>query len=89
MMIMKKVVPEAFRGTISEKITTAKEFLVDIEKWFVKNEKVEIGTILTNLISMRYKGKGNIREYIMEMFHLASKIKALKLDLRTCWCIWF
>ena len=81
MMIMKKAIPEAFRGTISEKITTAKEFLADIEKRFVKNEKAEIGTILTNLISMRYKGKGNIREYIMEMSHLASKLKALKLDL--------
>ena len=34
-----------------------------------------------NLISMRYKGKGNIREYIMEMSHLASKLKALKLEL--------
>lgn len=30
---------------------------------------------------MRYKGKGNMREYIMEMSHLASKLKALKLDL--------
>ncbi|XP_038989234.1 uncharacterized protein LOC120112994 [Phoenix dactylifera] len=30
---------------------------------------------------MRYKGKGNIREYIMEMSHLASKLKALKLEL--------
>ncbi|XP_056166845.1 uncharacterized protein LOC130138014 [Syzygium oleosum] len=81
MMIMKKAIPEAFRGTMSEKITTAKEFLTDIEKRFVKSEKAEIGTILTNLISMRYKGNGNIREYIMEMYHLASKLKALKLEL--------
>ncbi|KAK4388610.1 hypothetical protein Sango_2467600 [Sesamum angolense] len=29
----------------------------------------------------RYTGKGNIREYIMKMSHLASKLKALKLDL--------
>ncbi|KAI6697895.1 hypothetical protein NL676_018014 [Syzygium grande] len=39
MMIMKKAIPEAFRGTMSEKITTAKEFLIDIEKRFVKSEK--------------------------------------------------
>nr|KYP46851.1 hypothetical protein KK1_031554 [Cajanus cajan] len=26
-------------------------------------------------------GKGNIREYIMEMSHIASKLKALKLEL--------
>ena len=28
---------------------------------------------------MKYKGKGNIREHIMEMSHIASKLKALKL----------
>ena len=41
----------------------------------------ETSTLLANLISMRYKGKGNIMEYIMEMSHLASKLKALKLEL--------
>ena len=30
---------------------------------------------------MRYKGNGNIREYIMEISHLASKLRAHKLDL--------
>jgi len=30
---------------------------------------------------MKYKGKGNIREYIMQMSHIASKRKALKLEL--------
>ena len=42
MMIMKKAILEAFRGTISEKITTAKEFLTDIEKRFVKNERLKL-----------------------------------------------
>ena len=50
MMIIKRAIPEAFRGTMSDDITTAKAFLTDIEKRFVKNEKAEIGTILTNLI---------------------------------------
>ncbi|CAH9111478.1 unnamed protein product [Cuscuta europaea] len=30
---------------------------------------------------MKYKGKGNIREYILEMSHIASKLSALKLIL--------
>ena len=78
---MKKDIPEAIRGTMLEKITMAKEFLADIEKRFVNNEKAEIGALLINLISMRYRGKGNIREYIIEMSYLASKLKALKLEL--------
>ena len=82
MMIMKKAILEAFRGTIFDKITNAKEFLDEIEKRFAKNEKAEISTLLANLISMKYKGKSNIREYIMEISHLASKLRALKLDLQ-------
>ena len=78
---MKCAIPEAFRGTMSKKVTTAKKFLKEIEKWFAKNEKDEMSMLLANLISMRYKGKWNIREYIMEISHLASKLNALKLEL--------
>ena len=42
---------------MSEKATTAKKFLTQIEQRFVKNEKAEIGTLLTSLISIRYKSK--------------------------------
>lgn len=80
LMIMKRGIPESFRGSMSDEVT-AKEFLAKIEKLFVKNDKAEISTTSLNLISMRYKDKGNIREYIMEMSHLASKLKALKLEL--------
>ena len=44
-------------------------------------KKTETSNLLAKLISMKYKGKGNIREYIMEMFNLASKLKSLKLEL--------
>ncbi|KAL0375562.1 UNVERIFIED_CONTAM: hypothetical protein Scaly_0673800 [Sesamum calycinum] len=79
-MTMKKSIPEVFRGTMSEILTKAIDFFADTDKRFVKNEKTEIGTLLTNLILKRYIGKGNIREYIMKMAYLASKLRALKLD---------
>ncbi|XP_075494679.1 uncharacterized protein LOC142532248 [Primulina tabacum] len=75
------VILETFRGTMSSDIVTAKAFLQDLEKRFAKSEKPEIGTLLASLVSMRYRGKGNIRECIVEMYHLASRLKALKLDL--------
>ena len=59
-MIMKKAILKAFRGLMFETATMAKEFLVEIEQRFVKNEKIEISRLLTNLIPMRYMGKGNI-----------------------------
>ena len=68
-------------GTISETIKITKEFLEEIKNRFSKNEKSETSTLLENLISKRYKGNVNIREYIMEMSHLASKLRAHKLDL--------
>lgn len=55
-MIMKRTISKAFRDAILDKIETAKEFLEDIEKMFVKNEKSQIGTPLANLVSMKYKG---------------------------------
>lgn len=65
LMIMKKIILEAFRGTITDRITKAKEFFVEIKKRFDKNEKVEISAILTSLISMKYKCKCNIKQYII------------------------
>ncbi|XP_042380085.1 uncharacterized protein LOC121972488 [Zingiber officinale] len=81
LMIIKRGIPEAFRGAVSNSITQAKEYLDEIEKHFVKSNKVETSTILNSLISIKYKGKGNVREYIIEMSHLASKLKALNLEL--------
>ncbi|KAG8489197.1 hypothetical protein CXB51_017253 [Gossypium anomalum] len=81
LMIMKHSIPEAFRGTESEEITQAKGFLDEIEKRFAKNDKVEMTSLLTSLMSMKYKGQGNVREYIMDMFHTASRLKALKIEL--------
>ncbi|XP_047309684.1 uncharacterized protein LOC124913107 [Impatiens glandulifera] len=80
LMIMKRAIPEAFRGNLSED-NDAKAFLDALEKRFEKNEKAETSTLLAKLVSLKYNGKGNIREYIMEMSHLASRLKDLKLEL--------
>ncbi|KAK4383119.1 hypothetical protein Sango_2808200 [Sesamum angolense] len=44
-MILKKSILEAFRGTMSETLTKAKDFLEHIEKRFVKNEKAKTDTV--------------------------------------------
>lgn len=81
LMIIKRSIPEVFRGTIPEEITSAKDFLAEIEKRFAKSEKAETSALLQSLISMKYQGKGNVREYILEMSNIAAKLKALKLDM--------
>ncbi|KAF8399695.1 hypothetical protein HHK36_015565 [Tetracentron sinense] len=60
---------------------SAKKFLKEIQQYFAKNEKSEASNLLAKLVAMKYKGKGNIREYITKMSHLTSKLKSLKLEL--------
>ena len=70
-----------FENHLGVEVDNAKLFLEELEKNFAKNEKIEINTFLGSLFSTKYKSNGNISEYIMEMFHLASKLKVLKLEL--------
>ncbi|XP_073158433.1 uncharacterized protein [Henckelia pumila] len=79
LMIMKHSISDTIRGLIPEE-TDAKKFLDQIADRFTANEKVETSIILTKLVSMRYNEKGNIREYIMEMSNLVTRLKAFKLE---------
>ncbi|KAM6556615.1 hypothetical protein CsatB_003634 [Cannabis sativa] len=81
LMIMKHSIPEAFWGTESEGVTMAKNFLEQIEERFAKNDKVEMTTLLGSLMNMKYKGQGNVREYIMKMHHIVSRLRTLKIEL--------
>ena len=80
LMLMKRSIPEAFRGSINESVNATK-FLHYIEQVFAKNENAETSTLLRKLVGMKYTNKENIREYIMEMSNIAEKLKALKLQL--------
>ncbi|RVW13644.1 Retrovirus-related Pol polyprotein from transposon TNT 1-94 [Vitis vinifera] len=79
LMIMKHSIPEAIKGAIPKE-TRAKAFLDQTANRFAANKKVETSTILSKLVSIRYKGKKNIREYIMEMSNLVTRLKTLKLE---------
>ncbi|CAM8965927.1 unnamed protein product [Rhodiola kirilowii] len=81
LMIIHRGIPEAFRGIVPDEISSAKDYLAKFDKRFVENNKVKTSELLANLISMKYFGKGHVREHIMEISQLASKLKALKLEL--------
>ncbi|XP_057995034.1 uncharacterized protein LOC110633874 [Hevea brasiliensis] len=42
LMVIKRAIPEAFRGNVSNQVDTTKAFLEDIEKRFAKNEKLKL-----------------------------------------------
>ncbi|KAG5525985.1 hypothetical protein RHGRI_032318 [Rhododendron griersonianum] len=79
LIIIKHSISETIRGSMPEE-ENAKKFLSQIADRFVASEKVEACTLLSKLVTMRYNGKGNIREYIMEMSNIVAKMKALKLE---------
>ena len=80
LMIMKHSILDTIRGAIPEE-ENAEKFFSQMVYQFSSNEKVETSTILSKLISMRYKGKGNIGEYTIEMSNLVTRLRALKLEL--------
>jgi gag-polypeptide of LTR copia-type len=57
------------------------DYLKELEQRFVRNEKAEIGILLNKLCTMKYNGRNNVREHILEMMNIASKLKAHKLDI--------
>ncbi|XP_057976130.1 uncharacterized protein LOC131163552 [Malania oleifera] len=77
LMIMKRSVPEAFSGTMSDE-DNAKVFLEKLKKRFTKNENAQTNNLLTSLISMTYKEK---RSYQGIHYGITSKLKTLKLEL--------
>ncbi|CAM8963142.1 unnamed protein product [Rhodiola kirilowii] len=81
LMIIHRSIPEAFRGIVPDEISSAKDYLAKFDKRFVENDKVKTSELLANLISMKYSGKGHVRGHIMEISQLASKLKALKVEL--------
>ncbi|CAM8880783.1 unnamed protein product [Rhodiola kirilowii] len=81
LMIICRGILGIFRGMVPDETISAKDYLAEFEKRFVENDKVKTSELLANLISMKYFGKGNVKEHIMEMSQLASKLKALKLEI--------
>lgn len=79
LMIMVNSIPDSIRNDLTE--ASAKEFLQQLSDGFTTNEKVKTSTTLTKLVIKRCIGKGNIKEYIMDMSNLVTKRGELKLEM--------
>ncbi|KAG2716814.1 hypothetical protein I3760_03G144800 [Carya illinoinensis] len=63
-MSLKHSIPDSIRGEMPEE-ENAKKYLSQITYRFVASKKIETSMLLSKLASIRYNGKGNIREYII------------------------
>ncbi|KAL5548640.1 hypothetical protein UlMin_003871 [Ulmus minor] len=48
LMIMKRGIPEAFRGAVTDEVTNVSDFLAEIQKRFAKNDKAETTSVSRN-----------------------------------------
>jgi len=78
LIIIKYTILITIKDSMPDKVS-AKSFSAEVANQFIKSDKVETSTHLSKLINMRFNNKENIREYIMEMSKLVSKLKALEL----------
>jgi len=79
LMVIKHTILITIKG-LPDKVSD-KSFLAKVANWLIKLDKVDTNKHLSKLINMRYNGKENIREYIMKLSNLVSKLKVLKLEL--------
>ena len=75
-----RTMTDVVKGGIPEK-EVASEFLEAIAERFAVSDKAETSMLLDQLHSMKYDMKLNIREYILKMIDIASKLTALKMTI--------
>ena len=59
---------------------TAAEYLQKIKRQFTGSFKAYAATLAEQLITKKYNG-GGIREHILEMSHMANKLKTMDMPL--------
>ncbi|XP_050140417.1 uncharacterized protein LOC126616408 [Malus sylvestris] len=59
----------------------AKEFMIYVSAKFMESEKTETGNLMSKLTTMKYDVVRGIREYILSMVDVATKLNSLKIPL--------
>ncbi|XP_041011466.1 uncharacterized protein LOC121255257 [Juglans microcarpa x Juglans regia] len=78
--IIKRSISDSIMGAIPDN-DSAKKFLGAIGQKFVESDKAETGDLMDRLMSMKYDGSSGVREYIMKMIHISSKLEAFKIPI--------
>jgi len=78
-MIIKSSISNNIKGAIPE-CATASEYLERVKSQFTGSSKAYAATLTEQLVTKRYTG-GSIREHILEMSHMANKLKTMNMPL--------
>jgi hypothetical protein len=80
-MVIKSFIKEAIRGGISDCETT-KKYLKKVESQFTGSSKTYARTIIKKLVSEKYSFGSGVREHILKMSNMASKLKIMDMGLK-------
>jgi hypothetical protein len=81
LMIIKSSIKEAIRGGISD-YETAKEYLKKVKSQFTGSLKTYANTIIKRLVTKKYSLGSGVREHILNMSNMSSKLKTVNMRLK-------
>jgi hypothetical protein len=79
LMVIKSSIIDSIRGAIPD-CPTAVEYLKKVESQFVGSSKAYAQTLIQRLVNDKYTG-GGVREHILKMSNMASKLKPMDMEL--------
>jgi hypothetical protein len=80
-MVIKSSIMEAIRGAIPN-CETAKEYLKKVESQFIGSSKTHTSIIIKRLVKEKYSFGSGVREHILKMSNMASKLKPMDMGLK-------
>jgi hypothetical protein len=80
LMVIKSSIMEAIRGAIPN-YETAKEYLKKVETQFTGSSKMCASTIIKRLVMEKYSFDSRVREHILKMGNMVSKLKPMDMGL--------
>ncbi|GAV77093.1 UBN2_2 domain-containing protein [Cephalotus follicularis] len=80
LMIMKSSISVAIRGAIPDSNDT-KTYLASVEEQFKGFSKAHASTLIMKMLTTRYDGTSSVREHIMMMNDMASKLKGVEMAI--------
>ncbi|GAV70394.1 UBN2_2 domain-containing protein [Cephalotus follicularis] len=80
LMIMNISISVAIRGAIPDSNNT-KSYLASMEEQFKGSSKAHASTLIMKILTTRYDGTSGVREHIMMMNDMTSKLKGMKMAI--------
>ena len=81
LLIVDIAISPTIRLALEKEPKSAKSFMTSIEEYFKGSTKFNASNLLSQLMSAKYNGQGNVREHIMGMVDIRDKLKDLDCPL--------